>query len=138
MIAGAYADAERMPSRPLPPRLIARVAAAAGVAGCLVDTGVKDGRGLLRWLAPEAIARIADEARAAGLLFAVAGSLAADDIAAVRALGPDIVGVRSAACRDGRRDGALDPARVRRLHGLCRAGARRRAVAQAADSLATS
>ena len=138
VIAGAYADAERMPSRPLPPRLIARVAAAAGVAGCLVDTGVKDGRGLLRWLAPEAIARIADEARAAGLLFAVAGSLAADDIAAVRALGPDIVGVRSAACRDGRRDGALDPARVRRLHGLCRAGARRRAVAQAADSLATS
>ena len=138
VIAGAYADAARMPSRPLPPRLIARVAAEAGVAGCLVDTGVKDGRGLLHWLAPEAIAGLADEARAAGLLFAVAGSLAADDIAAVRALGPDIVGVRSAACRDGRRDGPLDRARVRRLHGLCRAGAAGRGVVAQADSLATS
>jgi uncharacterized protein (UPF0264 family) len=139
VIAGAYADAERLPSRPLSPRLIARVAAAAGVAGCLVDTGVKDGQGLLRWLAPEAIAGIAAEARAAGLLFAVAGSLAADDITTVRALGPDILGVRSAACRDGRRDGALEPARVRRLHALCRAeAAGRRAVAQAPDSLATS
>jgi (5-formylfuran-3-yl)methyl phosphate synthase len=139
VIAGAYADAERLPSRPLPPRLIARAAAAAGVAGCLVDTGIKDGRGLLHWLAPDAIAGIVAEARAAGLLCAVAGSLAADDIAAVRALGPDIVGVRSAACRDGRRDGALDPARVRRLHAVCRAeAAGRRPAAQAADSLATS
>jgi (5-formylfuran-3-yl)methyl phosphate synthase len=138
VIAGAYADAGRMPSRPLPPRLIARAAAAAGVAGCLLDTGVKDGRGLFEWLAPGAVADLADEARAAGLLFAVAGSLGADDIGAVAALGPDIVGVRSAACRDGRREGVLDPERVRRLRALCRAGGDARPAAAQADSLATS
>jgi uncharacterized protein (UPF0264 family) len=138
VIGGAYADAPRMPSRPLPPRLIARAAAAAGVAGCLVDTGIKDGRGLFEWLGPDAVAALVDEARDAGLLFAVAGSLGAQDIAAVAALGPDIVGVRSAACRDGRRDGALEPERVRRLHALCRAGGDARPAAAQPDSLATS
>jgi uncharacterized protein (UPF0264 family) len=123
VIAATYADAERMSSRPLPPRLIARVARAAGVAGCLVDTGVKDGRGLFEWLAPADLEAIAAEAHAAGLVLALAGSLGAGDIGAVRALGADIVGVRSAACRAGRRDGALDPARVRELRARCRAGA---------------
>jgi uncharacterized protein (UPF0264 family) len=119
VIAAAYADAERMPSRPLPPHLIARVAAEAGVAGCLVDTGVKDGRGLLEWLDRDALARIAAEAREAGLLVALAGSLTAEDLDVVAAAGADIAGVRSAACRDGRRDGALDPARVRDLRARC-------------------
>jgi (5-formylfuran-3-yl)methyl phosphate synthase len=123
VIAAAYADAERMPSRPLPPRAIARVAAAAGVAGCLVDTGIKDGRGLLEWLDRDALARIAADAHAEGLLVALAGSLRADDLAAVAAAGADIAGVRSAACRDGRRDGHLDPARVRDLRARCDAAA---------------
>ncbi|HEX7299712.1 MAG TPA: (5-formylfuran-3-yl)methyl phosphate synthase [Solirubrobacteraceae bacterium] len=121
VIAAAYADAERLPSRPLPPLLIARVARAAEVAGCLIDTGVKDGRGLLQWLAPAVIAQVAAEAHAADLHFALAGSLGLDDLRAVRSLRADIVGVRSAACRDGRRDGALDLARVRRLRAVCRA-----------------
>ena len=119
VIAAAYADATRMPSRPLPPHLVARVAAAAGAAGCLLDTGIKDGRGLFEWLALDEIEAIAAEAGEAGLLVALAGSLRADDLAAVRALGADIAGVRSAACRDGRRDGDLDSARVRDLRARC-------------------
>jgi uncharacterized protein (UPF0264 family) len=123
VIAAAYADATRMPSRPLPRRLIARVAAAAGVAGCLLDTGIKDGRGLLEWLDRDALARIGAEAHAAGLIYALAGSLTADDLDVVAAAGADIAGVRSAACRDGRRDGPLDPARVRDLRARCDARA---------------
>jgi uncharacterized protein (UPF0264 family) len=123
VIAAAYADTARMPSRPLRPRLVARVAVAAGVAGCLIDTGIKDGRGLLHWLAPADVEAIGAEARAAGLLFALAGSLGAADVERVGALGADIAGVRSAACRDGRRDGDLDPARVRELRARCRAAA---------------
>jgi hypothetical protein len=38
-------------------------------------------------------------------------------------VGADIAGVRSAACRDGRRDGDLDPARVRELRARCGARA---------------
>jgi (5-formylfuran-3-yl)methyl phosphate synthase len=131
VIAAAYADARRVASRPLAPELIAHVAREAGVAGCLIDTAIKDGRGLLHWLEPQTIARVAREARAAGLLVALAGSLGERDLEAVAPLGADIVGVRSAACRDGRRDGPLDPARVRRLSALCRA-------APQPSSLATS
>jgi uncharacterized protein (UPF0264 family) len=123
VIAAAYADAARIPSRPLPRRLIARVAAEAGVAGCLIDTGVKDGRGLFEWLDRDALARITAEAHAAGLLVALAGSLRAGDIEVVGDVGADIVGVRSAACRDGRRDGDLDPSRVRDLRARCDARA---------------
>jgi (5-formylfuran-3-yl)methyl phosphate synthase len=119
VIAAAYADAQRLPAPPLAPLSVARVARAAGVAGCLLDTAIKDGRGLFAWLDHAAIARLAAEARAAGLMLALAGAIREDDLPAVRALAPDIAGVRSAACRDGRRDGPLDPERVRRLRAAC-------------------
>jgi uncharacterized protein (UPF0264 family) len=119
VVAGAYADAERLAHAPLAPALLPDVARAAGVEVCLLDTAVKDGRGLFEWLDDAAIAGLAAEARAAGLDFALAGAIGEDDLPAVLALRPDIVGVRSAACRDGRRDGPLDPERVRRLRAAC-------------------
>jgi uncharacterized protein (UPF0264 family) len=119
VVAGAYADAERLAHAPLAAALLPDVARAAGVEVCLLDTAVKDGRGLFEWLDDAAIAGLAAEARAAGLDFALAGAIGEDDLPAVLALRPDIVGVRSAACRDGRRDGPLDPERVRRLRAAC-------------------
>src|SRR4051794_21319898 len=50
VIAVAYADAERVPSGPLAPSQLVTVAREAGVSGCLIDTAIKDGRGLLSWL----------------------------------------------------------------------------------------
>ena len=82
---------------------------------CLLDTAVKDGRGLLEWLSPDALAALVAEAHAAGLEVALAGALRAEDLPVVRDAGADIAGVRSAACRDGRRTGRLDAARVRAL-----------------------
>ena len=81
----------------------------------LLDTAVKDGRGLLAWLSPETLSGLVDEAHAAGLEVALAGALRAEDLPVVRATGADIAGVRSAACGDGRRAGPLDAARVRAL-----------------------
>jgi uncharacterized protein (UPF0264 family) len=115
VVAVAYADAERAPGRPLAPSELVEAARAAGVHGCLVDTAVKDGRGLLAWLDPDALAALVAEAHAAGLEMAVAGELRAEDLPVVRATGADIAGVRSAACRDGRRTAPLDPARIARL-----------------------
>jgi uncharacterized protein (UPF0264 family) len=119
LIAGAYADAARVPSRPLGPRALVAAAARAGAAGCLLDTAVKDGRGLFEWLDPDALAALVAEAHAAGLEVALAGALRAEDLPVVRATGADIAGVRSAACRGGRRAGPLDPGRIARLRGLC-------------------
>jgi len=119
VIAGAYADAERVPSRPLGPRSLVAAAQRAGVTGCLLDTAVKDGRGLFEWLDPDALAALVAEAHTAGLQVALAGALRAEDLPAVRDTGADIAGVRSAACRDGRRTAPIDPGRIARLRELC-------------------
>jgi (5-formylfuran-3-yl)methyl phosphate synthase len=121
VVAVAYADAARVPRGPLAPGELVAAARAAGLHGCLVDTAIKDGRGLLRWLDPGALAALVADAHAAGLEIALAGELRAEDLPAIRATGADIAGVRSAACRDGRRTAALHPERVARLRAVCAA-----------------
>ena len=119
VIAAAYADAERVPRGPLPPEAVVAASRRAGVGGCLLDTALKDGRGLFEWLSPEAVAALVAEGHAAGLEMALAGALRAEDLSVVRATGADIAGVRSAACRDGRRTGPLDAERIGRLRAVC-------------------
>lgn len=113
VIAAGYADAHR--AGRLDPRLLPRIARDAGVTGCLLDTAIKDGRGLFDFLAPDVLRALAEEAHAAGLLFALAGALQEKDLPLVCNIGADVVGVRSAACRDNQRAGPLDPERVQRL-----------------------
>jgi uncharacterized protein (UPF0264 family) len=55
-----------------------------------------------------------EEARAAGLLVALAGSLTVDGVRAVAGLSADIVGVRGAACLGGR-NGVVGEAKVAEL-----------------------
>ncbi len=119
VVAVAYADAARVSRRPLAPSELVAVARAAGLRGCLIDTAVKDGRGLLSWLGVDALAELVAEAHGAGLEIALAGELRAEDLPTVRETGADIAGVRSAACVDGRRTAALDPARIAQLRGVC-------------------
>jgi (5-formylfuran-3-yl)methyl phosphate synthase len=121
VVAGAYADARRVAPAPLAPELLPRVARAAGVKACLLDTAIKDGRGLLDWLSPDELTSFVDDARAGGLEVALAGALRAEDLPVVHATGADIAGVRSAACGDGRRSGPLEAARVRALRAACAA-----------------
>ena len=90
----------------------------------MLDTAVKDGRGLLDWLSPDELASLVDDAHDAGLQVALAGALRVDDLPAIRATGADIVGVRSAACSDGSRSGSLAAARVRALRAACATPAR--------------
>jgi (5-formylfuran-3-yl)methyl phosphate synthase len=122
VVAAAYADAARVPHAPLAPVLLPRVAQAARVDACLLDTAVKDGRGLLEWLSPATLTALVAEAHAAGLEVALAGALRAEDLPAIRDTGADVAGVRSAACHNGRRTGSLDPERVRALRRYVSAG----------------
>jgi len=120
VIAAAYADAERVPAGPLPPDAVVVAARRAGVGGCLLDTALKDGRGLFEWLSPEALARLVAEGHAARLEMALAGALRAEDLSLVRTTGADIAGVRAAACRDGRRTAPLAAERIGRLRAECK------------------
>jgi uncharacterized protein (UPF0264 family) len=116
VIAAGYADAQR--ANTLDPRLLPRIARLAGVAGCLLDTAIKDGHGLFDFMTTDALQALAGEAHGAGLLFALAGGLREQDLLRVRDLGADVAGVRTAVCRDDCRAGPLDSERLRRLREI--------------------
>jgi uncharacterized protein (UPF0264 family) len=111
LIAVEYADSG---SRRLSPSDIVEAAAEAGAAGLLVDTITKDGRSLFAWWTEPRLGAWIDRARGKGLSVALAGSLGVAELSQVAGLGPDIVGVRGAACLGGR-TGAVQADRVRVL-----------------------
>jgi uncharacterized protein (UPF0264 family) len=121
-IAAGFADAAAVRA-PDPLRLPA-IAAAAGYDGCLLDTAVKDGRGLFDHLTRAAVAAFARACHDRGLLCALAGSLRPGDLAAAVGCGADLIGARGALC-DGGRNGRLREERVRLFReALRRAGDR--------------
>ena len=124
VIVAGYAD------RLAPGDLAAFVSAGAdgGADGVLLDTMAKDAS-LLARCALEDVAEFVTSAHARGLLAALAGSLALEDLPIVAALGADVAGVRGAACEGGRA-GRLSAARVAPLLGAARARAPRVPAAQ--------
>jgi len=117
LIAVGFADAGRA-CCPDPATLPA-LAAAAGADGCLMDTAVKDGRGLFSWLDEAALIALVDDCHARRLLCGLAGSLEAGDLPRIAAVQPDIVGIRGAACLGDRVSGRISRDRVAALaHGL--------------------
>jgi (5-formylfuran-3-yl)methyl phosphate synthase len=112
IVAVAYADAARTGS--VKPDGVRQVSAGAGADGILLDTGIKDGLSLFRWIEPAALADWTAGAREAGLLAAIAGGLTLPDISLAASAQPDVVGVRSAAC-DGGRLGCVSEMRVQAL-----------------------
>jgi uncharacterized protein (UPF0264 family) len=83
-----------------------------GAAGIMLDTIGKNGVSLPHLVAPERLRALIASARARGLAIGFAGSLRAEDVAALLALGPDLLGFRGTLCRGGRRGEPLDPVRL--------------------------
>jgi uncharacterized protein (UPF0264 family) len=118
VIAAAYADYQRAGT--INPECLPRIAASAGAGGCLLDTAIKDGHTLFDFILPSMIRLLADQAHADGLLFGLAGALSDRDLPMAGELGIDVVGIRTAACRDNQREGTLDAGRVRKLREASR------------------
>jgi uncharacterized protein (UPF0264 family) len=102
----AYAD-WRLAESPAP-NDVAQLAITAGCPGLLIDTFLKHGQRLLDWLDVRELSELADTCHRHGLWLAVAGSLDVADLPKLVAVGPDIVGIRSAACRGRQRLDAVD------------------------------
>ncbi len=105
VIAAAYADADALDPPALAPRRLPELVGRAGIAGALVDTFVKDGRGLYGWLSESELSHLAARTHEAGASFGIAGQLTPGQLRRVTA---DVVGVRSAVCRGGDRAAELD------------------------------
>ncbi|MDM8539853.1 (5-formylfuran-3-yl)methyl phosphate synthase [Desulfococcaceae bacterium HSG9] len=113
IIAAAYADAHRINS--LPPLKAPAVAFEAEADGCMIDTAVKDGSSLFTHLGDDLLRAFVSNCRERKLLSALAGSLSEKDIPRVSAIGPDIVGFRTAACMGDRIKGTVASEQVERL-----------------------
>jgi (5-formylfuran-3-yl)methyl phosphate synthase len=113
VIAALFADYRQAGT--LNPECLPRIAAVAGVNGCLLDTAIKDGHNLFDFIEPQALRRLGVRTHAAGLLFALAGALRERDLPLAAELGADVVGIRTAACRGNKRNGPLEAARVQIL-----------------------
>jgi uncharacterized protein (UPF0264 family) len=115
LVAVIYADFEA--SGAPPPEAVLREAESLEARAVLVDTAVKNGRGLLDWWTPEAVRRLADEAKRRGMLAVAGGALTPVTIPTVAACGVDYVAVRGAAC-EGDRSGTISAARIAAIRGL--------------------
>src|SRR5262249_36904590 len=107
-----YADYGRAGS--LTPDAVMALASEVGSRGVLLDTWNKDGGDLFDWLNRDLLQGWLERASERGLLTARAGSLAGARVRAAARPGPDILGVRGAACEGGRR-GVVTEGRVRAI-----------------------
>lgn len=105
-IAVAYADAVAAESPQV--AAVARAAVETNCSGLLIDTFHKTGRTLLDEIQTTELASVLNDARRAGLLTALAGAVTIEMLPQLRDLGPDVVAVRTAACRERIRENPID------------------------------
>jgi uncharacterized protein (UPF0264 family) len=121
LVAVAFADDRSAGS--IAPRTLIDLAVETGLAGAMLDTLGK-GRSLLDILEEAELETWVREARRAGLVSGLAGSLPLAHLPRAAVLGPDVVGVRGAVCRGGRA-GSLSEHLVRKAARAVRPGASR-------------
>ena len=110
-VAVAYAD-WRAAGAPSPTAIVDAVleesnGKTGGCVGVLFDTYAKQGRSLWEWISRADLKRHADALHQGGRLVALAGSLGCDRLDGLMMLEPDIVAIRSAACKNGVRNGVV-------------------------------
>jgi uncharacterized protein (UPF0264 family) len=100
------------------PALLAR-ALRLSFPALMLDSADKTRGSLFERLSPTEIAAFVGRVHNSGAMAGLAGSLRAADVPALVAAAPSFGGFRSALCQH-RRDGALDPARLRALAATLR------------------
>lgn len=101
VVAVGYADPENAGS--IDPLLVPEVAFKVKADIAMIDTSVKDGKGLFDFLIIAQIKKFVKSAHDYGLEAALAGSLKKDNLKVVYGLGADITGLRGAACKNNDR-----------------------------------
>jgi hypothetical protein len=116
LVVVAYADWQQA-SAPKPDQ-VCEFACNGGFRAFLIDTWHKDNKTLLDWLPVSKAAHLVDRCRSAGVAMALAGRLGTREIGLLQASRPDWFAVRSAVCRKGLREQAVEQAAVRKLAGM--------------------
>ncbi|HEY2787097.1 MAG TPA: (5-formylfuran-3-yl)methyl phosphate synthase [Fimbriiglobus sp.] len=112
VVAVAYADHAKAKS--IPPAEIAKFAKRYRFPAFLLDTFHKDGKTLLDHMSASEVVEIVQSLKKGGVKVAVGGSVKLEQLKHILPAGPDWVAVRGAVCVGGKRDGDLDPVRVKK------------------------
>ncbi|MHA1792329.1 MAG: (5-formylfuran-3-yl)methyl phosphate synthase [Promethearchaeota archaeon] len=102
VVAAGYADYSRL-NTSINPLDLVDVAAETGCDVVMVDTGIKDDKGLFDFMDKNAVIDFCKKAKEKGLEVALAGKLKEKDIPVLKSINPDIIGVRSIVCDENDR-----------------------------------
>ncbi len=102
VVSAFYADYKRINS--ISPFEIAEIGKEVDIDVAMVDTGIKDGRTTLEFMSEDELKSFVSESKSLGLVTALAGALKFDDIPVIKAINPDILGVRGMVCGGNRDD----------------------------------
>ena len=112
LVAAAYSDASRVGS--ISPMDLPEVAAECGADVVMVDTAIKDGRTTFEFMTESEISDFIALGHDLGMEVAIAGTIKFGDLALLKRVGPEIIGVRGAVC-GGDRAGEIKEELVRRM-----------------------
>ncbi|MFX1514577.1 MAG: (5-formylfuran-3-yl)methyl phosphate synthase [Promethearchaeota archaeon] len=118
MVIAAYADASRVNG--LSPLKIPQIATSTNSHVAMIDTAIKDGRGLLKNMKTYTLRKFIKESHGYGLKVALAGEVKLAEIELLKSLETDIIGLRSAVCENGQRNASINEARIRELVEFCK------------------
>ena len=90
----------------------------AGVLGVMLDTADKTKGSLRSILCDKTLMQFIAQARSAGLMTGLAGSLRVNDIEPLLQLNPDYLGFRGALCQEQQREQAIDVMAVHRIRAM--------------------
>lgn len=114
VVISGYADAARIDT--VDPLCVPKIAYETQADIAMLDTAIKDGKGLFTFLTNPQLQRFVELAHSFGLKAALAGSLQKTNLYAVHKLGADVVGLRGAACTSNDRiNGYITREKVREL-----------------------
>lgn len=113
VVAAGYADWRRFGG--LNSEDLVRAARDTQCDVVMVDTAIKDGRDLFDSMSMDELRDFVQQAKAADLAVALAGSLKFDHAERLTELDPTIIGVRGAVCEGKDRSSAIAPEKTRRF-----------------------
>ncbi|MFX0188791.1 MAG: (5-formylfuran-3-yl)methyl phosphate synthase [Candidatus Hodarchaeota archaeon] len=99
VVAAGYADRSRIKTSPKFLEIPA-IAAESGSDIAMLDTYIKDDKGIFDFLSMEELITFKEKANKLNLRVALAGNIMKKDIPKIRQISPDIIGVRRAVCED--------------------------------------
>lgn len=113
VVTAGYADYRRFGG--LAPGQLVEIAAGSGSDMVMVDTYLKDGKGLFDAMSEEELDQFISSAHARGLKVALAGSVRAEHLGVLARMGADVVGVRGAVCGSYDRTTSIDPVKAQQF-----------------------